>query len=162
MMKELRLSLALILVFCATAARADELWVISAGDDFAYFIDAESIVTVPGDVRKASVHQVFFQPRHVGEETPVRVVSIEFDFDCVASTYQQLFGIGIDDSMNQITSFEASEPRPLNPRTNVGVAGEFACADQASRNQFAQKLGGDASLEEAVRVSRVLENPTGP
>jgi hypothetical protein len=162
MAKEFLLSLAVVFAISATSARADELWVISAGDDFAYFIDAESIVTVPGDIRKASVHQVFFQPRDVGEETPVRVVSIEFDFDCVASTYQQLFGIGIDDLMNQITSFEASEPRPLNPGTNVGVAGEFACADQDSRAQFAQKLGGDASLEEAVRVSRVLERPAGP
>jgi hypothetical protein len=162
MAKEFLLSLAVVFAISATSARADELWVISAGDDFAYFIDAESIVTVPGDIRKASVHQVFFQPRDVGEETPVRVVSIEFDFDCVASTYQQLFGIGVDDSMNQITSFEESESRPLNPGTNVGVAGDFACADQGARAQFAQKLGGDASLEEAVRVSRVLERPVEP
>ena len=100
MRKEFLLGLALAFAIGATSVRAEELWVISAGDDFAYFIDAESIVTVPGDIRKASVHQVFFQPRDVGEETPVRVVSIEFDFDCVASTYQQLFGIGIDDLMN--------------------------------------------------------------
>jgi len=162
MMKEFLLGVTLVLVLNATSVCAEELWVISAGDDFAYFIDADSIVTVPGDVRKASVHQIFFQPRDVGVEAPVRVVSIEFDFDCVAATYQQLLGIGIDDSMNQITSFEASEPRPLNPGTNVGVAGDFACADQGARAQFAQKLGGDASLEEAVRVSRVLENPAGP
>ena len=146
----------------AGVARAEELWVISAGDDFGYFIDADSIVTVPGDVRKASVHQIFFQLRDVGVAVPIRLVSLEVDFDCVASTYQQLLGIGIDDSMNQITSFEASAPQALNPGTNVGVAGDFACADEGARAQFAQMLGGNASLEEAVRVSRALGSSSGP
>ncbi len=161
-MKQLLFSMALVLTMNATVARAEESWVISAGDDFAYFIDADSLVTVPGDIRKASVHQIFFQPRDVGLAVPIRVVSIEFDFDCAAATYQQLFGIGIDDSMNQITSFEASDPQALNPGTNVGVAGDFACAEEGARAQFAQKLGGNASLEEAVRVSRALESPAGP
>ncbi len=92
---------------------------------------------------------------------PLRLVSLEIDFDCVAGSYQQLFDIGIGDSMNQITSFDASESKPLNPGTNVGVAGSFACAAQEARSPFAQRLGGNASLEEALRVSRALEAPSG-
>ena len=159
MMKASFLFFSLAMGFVSAAARAEELWVISAGEDFAYFIDADSIVAVPGDIKKASVHQIFFQPRDVGLEVPVRVVSLDFDFDCVASTYQQLFGVGIDDAMNQISSLEPGEPQPLTPGTNVGVAGAFACAPADKRGQFAQRLGGDASLIEAVRVSRALEKP---
>jgi hypothetical protein len=161
-MKRVFFIIALSLGALPAAASAEELWVISTGDDFAYFIDADSIVAVPGDIKKAIVHQIFFPPRDVGLEVPVRVIKVEYDFDCVTSTYQQLSVIGLDDEMNQISASNPSDPEALEPGTNVAMASAFACAEADAHDQFAQKLSGNASLEEALRILREMEKPEGP
>ena len=147
-------SAALATAFAATPAMAEELWLISAGEDFAYFIDAHSIVTMPGDIAKASVHHVYFQLYTMEDGREVRVVSRDVDFDCLAHTYMYVAGVGLDDAINAIIAVEPEEAKPLPPQSNIEGAALFACGDAAAREGVAQRMNGDATLTEAVDIAR--------
>ena len=143
-------------LMAGSALAAEELWVISSDDEFSYFIDSDGVVTKPDGVLNATIYQIYFDLQDVGGSAPLRAIALDIDFDCIASISQQLAGHGLDDLMSQVSTLYAKDPEPIRLGTNLAFAASFVCGGEDQWSIFAQKMSGDASLAEAVRISRTL------